>query len=61
VIYDLLKEIAAERTVVVVTHAEPLARLAERIIHIRDGGLVSGDMSSAGFGESADRERTSHA
>jgi ABC-type lipoprotein export system ATPase subunit len=38
-IYELLKEIAAERTVVVVTHAEPLAQMADRVIHIRDGRL----------------------
>jgi len=38
-IYELLKEISRERTVVVVTHAEPLAQMAERILHIRDGRL----------------------
>ena len=40
VIYDLLGEIARERTVLVVTHAEDLARLADRVIHIRDGRLL---------------------
>ena len=40
VIYDLLREIAQERTVIVVTHAEDLARLADRVIHIRDGQLL---------------------
>ena len=40
VIYDLLREIARERTVLVVTHAEDLANLAERVIHIRDGKLL---------------------
>lgn len=38
-IYELLKEIARERTVVVVTHAETLAGLADRVIHIEDGRL----------------------
>ncbi len=38
-IYELLKTIAAERTVVVVTHAEVLAQMADRIIHIKDGKL----------------------
>jgi ABC-type lipoprotein export system ATPase subunit len=39
IIYELLREIARERTVIVVTHAESLARLADRILHIRDGRL----------------------
>lgn len=38
-IYELLKEIARERTVIVVTHAEALAKMADRILHIRDGKL----------------------
>lgn len=40
-IYELLEEIARERTVIVVTHAEPLAQRAKRVIHIQDGRLVS--------------------
>jgi ABC-type lipoprotein export system ATPase subunit len=40
VIYELLEEIARERTVIVVTHAEPLAQLAKRGVHIQDGRLV---------------------
>lgn len=40
VIYDLLKEVAATRTVVVVTHAEALAALADHVVHIQDGRLV---------------------
>lgn len=40
IVYDLLREIAGERTVVVVTHSEELARLADRVIHIRDGQLL---------------------
>jgi len=42
VIYELLKEISRERTVLVVTHAEALAQMADRVIHIRDGRLVPG-------------------
>jgi ABC-type lipoprotein export system ATPase subunit len=38
-IYELLKGISSERTVMVVTHAEPLAQMADRILHIRDGRL----------------------
>ena len=38
-IYELLKTIAAERTVVVVTHAEVLSQKADRVIHIKDGKL----------------------
>jgi ABC-type lipoprotein export system ATPase subunit len=40
-IYELLKEISRERTVVVVTHAEALAAMADRVIHIKDGRLLS--------------------
>lgn len=36
-IYALLKAIAQERTVVVVTHAEPLASIADRVVHLKDG------------------------
>lgn len=39
-IYELLKEISRERTVVVVTHAEALAALADGILHLTDGRLV---------------------
>ncbi len=39
-IYELLKEVARQRTVLVVTHAEPLARMADRVLHIRDGRFV---------------------
>ena len=39
-IYELLRELSAERTVLVVTHAEPLAQMAERVIHIHDGKLM---------------------
>lgn len=41
-IYELLKEVARERTVLVVTHAEALARMADRVLHIKDGRLVAG-------------------
>lgn len=40
IVYELLREIATERTVIVVTHSEELAKLADRVIHIRDGQLV---------------------
>jgi len=38
-IYELLKEISSERTVVVVTHAEALAQMANRVLHIKDGRI----------------------
>ena len=38
-IYELLRDISTERTVVVVTHAEPLAQMADRLLHIRDGRI----------------------
>jgi len=38
-IYELLKEISSERTVLVVTHAEALAQMADKVLHIRDGKL----------------------
>jgi ABC-type lipoprotein export system ATPase subunit len=40
-IYELLKEIAAQRTVVVVTHAEKLAEMADEVLHIADGRLAA--------------------
>ncbi len=39
-IYELLKEVARQRTVLVVTHAEALARMADRILYIKDGRFV---------------------
>lgn len=42
-IYELLQEVSRERTVIVVTHAEDLAALADRVIHIRDGQIVEGN------------------
>jgi ABC-type lipoprotein export system ATPase subunit len=42
-IYELLQEIARERTVIVVTHAENLAQLADRVVHIRDGRLLDAE------------------
>ena len=41
-IYELLKEISRDRTVVVVTHAEALAQMADRVVHIKDGRLAPG-------------------
>src|SRR5712692_4579389 len=46
-IYELLREISRERTVIVVTHAENLAKLADRVIHIRDGRLLDAPPSPA--------------
>jgi len=40
VIYELLQEIACERTVVVVTHAESLVRMASEVFHLKDGRLT---------------------
>jgi len=42
-IYELLHEISRDRTVLVVTHAEELARSADRVVHIRDGRLVQAE------------------
>jgi ABC-type lipoprotein export system ATPase subunit len=39
-IYELLKSLASERTVLVVTHAEALAAMADRVLHLGDGRLV---------------------
>ncbi len=39
-IYELLKEVARQRTVLVVTHAEALARMADRVLPIKDGRFV---------------------
>jgi ABC-type lipoprotein export system ATPase subunit len=36
-IYELLRAVARERAVLVVTHAELLAQMADRVIHIKDG------------------------
>jgi len=46
-IYQLLKEISAMRTVLVVTHAEPLAEMADQVLHIRDGQLTTDGGSPA--------------
>jgi len=42
-IYELLKEVARERTVLVVTHAEALAQMADRVLRIKDGRLVGAE------------------
>ncbi len=44
-IYQLLHEISEERTVLVVTHAEELARSADRVLYIRDGRLAAAEGS----------------
>jgi len=38
-IYELLKDISQGRTVLVVTHAEPLAAMADRVLHLQDGRI----------------------
>lgn len=43
-IYELLNEISRERTVVVVTHAEALAAMADDILHLTDGQLATNDL-----------------
>jgi len=48
IVYELLREIARERTVVVVTHSEELARQADRIIHIWDGQVLDNASGIAG-------------
>lgn len=40
VIYELLKDISQERTVVVVTHAEELAHMADSVLRICDGRIA---------------------
>jgi ABC-type lipoprotein export system ATPase subunit len=40
-IYELLKEISGERTVLVVTHAEPLAAMADQVLHLKDGRVAA--------------------
>ena len=57
-IYELLKEIARERMVIVVTHAEALAQLADRIVHIKDGKLASEDHPGAPNDKPLDQERS---
>ena len=58
VIYELLKEIAAKRTVLVVTHAEALAQLADRIVHIKDGRLTSHGEPAAPHDQPLNQERS---
>ncbi len=40
-IYELLKEISRERTVLVVTHSEVLAAMADRMVHLKDGRITA--------------------
>ena len=39
-IYELLREVSLERTVLVVTHSETLAQMATRVVHLKDGRLA---------------------
>ncbi len=59
-IYKLLKTIARERTVVVVTHAETLAELADQVLHIGDGKLAAQDTETVPR-EGASVKRANHA
>lgn len=48
-IYELLRESAHERTLLVAAHVEDLARSADRVIYMRDGRpLASAHSESAG-------------
>lgn len=49
-IYELLRAIAQERTVLVVTHAEALAEMADRVIHIKDGQVGKGERIAESIG-----------
>jgi ABC-type lipoprotein export system ATPase subunit len=53
-IYELMKDISAKRTVLVVTHAEALAELADRIVHIQEGRLTDPEAANCAA------RRTSH-
>jgi ABC-type lipoprotein export system ATPase subunit len=48
IIYELLKEVSQERTVLVVTHDERLAHLADRVLHIRDGRIEDDSARNGG-------------
>ena len=60
-IYELLKDIAAKRTVVVVTHAETLAELADQVLPIADGKLVLDHARAATAENGAPKKRANHA
>ena len=45
-IYELLREVSAERTVLVVTHAEALAQMAAQVVHMKDGKLTDGSQQT---------------
>jgi ABC-type lipoprotein export system ATPase subunit len=56
-IYALLKDIARERTVIVVTHAEALAQMADRIVHMSDGKLVTAEHPAEPSRNAAEQRR----
>lgn len=60
-IYELLKKIAAERTVVVVTHAETLAELADRVLHIADGRLAAPGTAPRRLEDAGEKRKVNHA
>jgi len=45
-IYELLREVSLERTVLVVTHAETLAQMAARVVYMKDGKLTDGSQQT---------------
>jgi len=57
-IYELLKDIARERTVIVVTHAEVLAQMADRIVPISDGKLVAAERPAESSRNAAEQIRS---
>jgi len=57
-IYELLKDIARERTVIVVTHAEVLAQMADRIVPMSDGKLVAAERPAESSRNAAEQIRS---
>jgi ABC-type lipoprotein export system ATPase subunit len=42
----VIGKVARERTVLVVTHAEALAQMAARVVHMKDGKLTDGSQQT---------------
>ena len=57
-VMGLLKMTSREfsQTIIMITHNEAIAQLADRVIHIEDGRLVSAGGQCGGFGEKTKRE-----
>ena len=47
-IYNLFRKLARERTIIVVTHAERLAHLADSVYHLQDGKLAKMEVNKHG-------------